>query len=329
MLRTAPLLLFFFLAFSSTIAQKIDTALHIMSASYPEEKAYIHYDKEYYVAGENIWFKGYLYSNGLPSLLSNNLYLQLMDEHGDVFALKHFPVQSATFKGNIELPDSLEQGYYHIRALTPAMLNSVAGTFYSKSIFIFNPSRKKDKPVPGITALPVSVQFFPESGNLIHNVVTTVAFKAIDTLGRPVAITGSLRTDDGTQILTFNSTHDGMGRMQFKPQADKKYLAVVKTSDPSGTYPLPQVLWSGINLKVQDEEGGKYFVLSRSKKDQEQFDELLIIATLNNAIVYENRISFEDYPSVKGHLITKDLPPGILHFTVFSKDDIPLKDQVL
>jgi hypothetical protein len=40
------------------------------------EKIYIHFDKPYYAAGETIWFKGYVYDKGLPSVSSNNLYLQ-------------------------------------------------------------------------------------------------------------------------------------------------------------------------------------------------------------------------------------------------------------
>ena len=58
-------------------AQNIDSALNAFSSILPTEKIYIHYDKQGgYLAGETIWFKAYLYSNGKPSGLSNNFFSQ-------------------------------------------------------------------------------------------------------------------------------------------------------------------------------------------------------------------------------------------------------------
>ena len=65
------------------VAQNVDAALHTLATKHPTEKIYIHYDKDYYVAGETIWFKAYLYSNGQPSDLSYNFYLQLTDSKED------------------------------------------------------------------------------------------------------------------------------------------------------------------------------------------------------------------------------------------------------
>jgi hypothetical protein len=45
----------------SVAAQRIDSALNVLTKQHPSEKIYIHYDKDYYVAGETIWFKTYLY----------------------------------------------------------------------------------------------------------------------------------------------------------------------------------------------------------------------------------------------------------------------------
>jgi hypothetical protein len=328
MQKTAFAVMYLLTASLPVAAQKIDAALKLVATKFPEEKAYIQYDKEQYVAGETIWFKGYLYSSGLPSGLSNNFYLQLIDERGKVYARKHFPVQGSTIRGNIDLPDSIPQGYYHIRALTPAMLNSIEGAIYSKSIFIFNPTAKTKSQAPNAVEKSIHVQFFPESGNLIDDVLTTVAFKATDENGFPVAITGDLKMENGTNILPFASTHDGMGRMQFKPQAGNKYVAIVKAKDQSAIYPLPDVQETGVNLRVEDEPGGKYYVLSRSKKEQRSFDRLSIIGTLNNSIVFEKTIHFDQFLSVKGHLLTENLPPGILHLTVFNDDGMPLVERL-
>ena len=65
-------------------AQKFETALAALTKEHQPEKIYFQYDKEYYVAGETIWFKAYLYSNSKPSATANNLYLQFIDSKGRI-----------------------------------------------------------------------------------------------------------------------------------------------------------------------------------------------------------------------------------------------------
>jgi hypothetical protein len=307
-------------------AQKIESALKVMATQHAAEKLYIHYDKEYYVAGETIWLKAYLYSDGKPSSISSNFYLQLTDSKGKLIASKKYPIMGAVAKGNIDLPDTLAQGNYYIRAFTPYMLNNDEALVYKKNIYIFNPIAvpvRETIPVP-----VVSLQFFPESGHMVDGMLTVVAFKASDQFGNPVTVNGLIKTEEGTTIVPFKTYHDGIGRIQFKPQSGKKYSAEVELKTGPRSYPLPDVVPAGINLKIQDEKGGKLFQLARSEKDKEKYDVLNLIVHMNNRIVYENEIAFEDYPSVKGHLVTDSLPSGILHFTVFDKEGMPLAERL-
>lgn len=309
-------------------AQKTGSVPYEQSTQPPSEKIYIHYDKEYYVAGETIWFKAYLYSSGLPSSQSNNFYLQLINGEGKIISSKKYPVKGATVKGNIDLPDSIRQGFYHIRALTPGMLNANQDLFYSKNIFVYNPSDKLGSTfsVPGSNSL--SIRFFPESGFLVDGVLSVLAFKAVDSSGMPVAVNGILKMDDSVNLAPFTTYHDGIGKVQLKPQYGKKYLAAITYNGHSNFFPLPEVQPSGINLSVEDEKGGKMFLLSRSKKDKDIYNNLVVVAEMNHMNVYEQEINFESYLSVKGHLLTDSLPSGILHFTVFDKEGKPLAERL-
>ena len=311
--------------FNST-AQNFDVVLNKLATQHAPEKIYIHYDKEFYVAGETIWFKAYLYSDGKPVAETNNLYLQFTDSKGQIITKKKFPVLGAVAKGNIDIPDSLPQGNYYIRALTAVMLNYDEAFIYKKNIFIFHPSASAAKEKSATQN--VSVLFFPESGHLLDGILTIVGFKAVDQWGTPVDINGVVRMEDGTTIASFKSFHDGIGKVQFKAQAGKKYLAEVETLAGKRTYQLPEVRASGINLKIQDEKGGKKFLLSRTGKDKGLYETVTLVAQINSHLVYENDISFEDYPAVIGHLVTDSLPSGILHFTVFNKDGIPLAERL-
>ena len=327
-LLAASVLLFFSFELA---AQKFEAALNVLATQHSPEKIYMHYDKEYYVAGENIFFKAYLFSDGKPSGISNNLYLQFTDSKGGVVSTKKFPVMGAVAKGSIEVPDSLPQGNYYLRAITPVMLDYDEAFTYKKNIFVFKPSvvASKEK----APAQNVSLQFFPESGQLVDGILTVVAFKAIDQWGTPVEVNGIIRTEEGTTIASFKTYHDGIGKVPFKPQSGKKYTADVETDAGKRTYQLPEVKASGINLKIQDERmqdgtKGKKFQLSRSEKDKALFESVVLVAEINNHIVYENEIAFEDYPSVIGHLVTDSLPSGILHFTVFNKEGMPLAERL-
>jgi hypothetical protein len=308
------------------IAQKFESALNTMAANHQPEKIYIHYDKEYYVTGETIWFKAYLYNDGKPSSNSNNLILQFTDSKGRLVSSRHFPVLGAVAKGSIPVPDSLPQGNYYVRALTPAMTNYDETFMYKKNIFVFKPgAATKEKP----QSSTVSLQFFPESGHLVDGILSVVGFKAVDQWGIPAELNGVVRLDDGTTIASFKTYHDGIGKVQFKPQAGKKYIAEVETDAGKRTYTLPEVQPSGINLKIQDEKGGKKFQLTRSEKDKKQYETIILVAQINNHVVYENEITFDaDYPSIIGHLLTDSLPSGILHFTAFNKDGMPLAERI-
>lgn len=311
---------------SQADAQKIDSVLNVMAVDFQPEKIYIQYDKEYYVAGETIWFKAFLFQDGKPSGVSSNFYLQFINSKGQLVMEKKYPVMGAVVKGNIELKDTLPEGNYFIRALTPGMLNGEEEFIYKKNIFVLKPatvvSSDKNEPVNLV------LQFFPESGKLIDGILSVVGFKATDQRGMPIDINGIIKSDEGTTIASFKSFHDGIGKIQFKPQAGKKYSAEIETAAGKRSYSLPEVSEAGINLKIQDEKGGKKFQLARSAKNNTSYENLLVVAQINNHVVYETEIVFEDYPSVIGHLLTDSLPSGILHFTVFNKEGVPLAERL-
>lgn len=324
-MKKFALLTIAFIAVFQLSAQKADSILSVLATEHPGEKLYIHYDKEYYVAGETIWFKAYFYSNGKPSGLSNNFYLQFANSKGQIIAAKKYPVMGAVASGSVMIPDSLPQGNYFIRALTPGMLNYDEALVYKKTISVFRRGAAASTIKESQT---VSMNFFPESGHLVDGILSVVAFKANDQWGMPVDVNGVIKTTEGTTIAGFRTYHDGIGKVQFKPQSGKKYMAEVETAAGMRSYPLPDVQAGGINLKIQDEKGGKKFQLSRSEKDKLQLSNLLLLVEINNNVIYENEIMFEDYPSVIGHLVTDSLPSGILHFTVFNSEGIPLAERL-
>lgn len=313
---------------SSVPAQNYDSALSRYSRQNPEEKIYIHYDRDNYVAGETIWFKAYLYNLDLPSTLSVNFYLQVTDQAGNVVTKRQYPVQGASVKGSLALPDSLPQGYYFVRALTKAMVNSATKKIYTKELYVFNPLKKQSAIPESRNKQELNLTFYPESGKLIAGVQSTVAFQALDARGYPVEVSGRIIGDDGTYLATFKSIHDGMGRFKLKPKVGVKYYARIFGATGVDSVMLPTVQSSGISISVDNEKGGKVFQISKSANSGNTFSEVLLVARQYDQIVYENLINFGSYTSVKGHLTTDNLPSGILQFTLFDTNGLPVSDRL-
>ena len=119
-----------------------------------------------------------------------------------------------------------------------------------------------------------------------------------------------------------------MGALEFLPLKGRKYVADLDLNGTTKSFPVPESHGSGINLKVQDEAGGKLFQLARSENQKQDFETIFLVVEMNNTIIYENEIAFEGYPSVQGHLLTDSLPSGILHFTVFNKAGAPIAERL-
>jgi hypothetical protein len=75
------------------------------------------------------------------------------------------------------------------------------------------------------------VQFFPESGNLLDNVLQCVGFKAIGKDGLSVDITGKVFTDKNEEICELSTLVNGMGKFSIKTQPNERYYALVKRAN--------------------------------------------------------------------------------------------------
>src|SRR5258708_3611542 len=196
-------------------AQKLDSMLNIYAERYPQEKVYVHFDKNLYHSGEAIWFKAYIFSGADPSLFSKNFYAELSDPSGAIIQRKVYPISESSTAGNFDLPKDVKARHLHFRGYTTWMSNFDTAFYFEKDIRIYD----KNDSVIAVTIVPreTKLQFFPEGGDLIAGVEGMVAFKANDQFGFPVNIKGSIQDKSGKEVLTFASEHDGMGRFPIAP----------------------------------------------------------------------------------------------------------------
>jgi hypothetical protein len=110
----------------------------------PNEKVYLHLDKPYYSAGENIWYAGYL-TNGISLQLSpysKYIYVELINKNDSIrFRYKirvNNSKDSLGFAGCIPLPPDMPAGDYHLRAYSWWMQNAGPDYFFQKNIRVGN-----------------------------------------------------------------------------------------------------------------------------------------------------------------------------------------------
>ncbi len=97
----------------------------------------------------------------------------------------------------------------------------------------------------------VDLQFLPEGGELVENMESKIAFKALNEFGKPADIEGALYDEQNHEILKFKSFHQGMGCFYFKPLPGKSYTArISRPTKVNQTYMLPKALQNGSVMRV-------------------------------------------------------------------------------
>ncbi len=319
-------LLFILCSFFVTNAQTPEQLLEKINSSYTAEKIYIQYDKSNYVAGETIWFKAYLMEGFMPSTKSTVIGIELLNESGVIIDKKVLPIVGSAAIGEFTLPKSLPQGSYIVKAFTQPLMNFGSERFYYQKINIYNPTT----PVNTLSEPAVfSVYFFAEGGNIIANTKNTIAFKCTDKFGNPQNVSGNIIDSKNNEILSFTSTHNGMGKFDFTPKQGEKYFAdCMMGSTQKKMKALPDILAEGIALNLKMKDGKTTFNIDASTILNENLKPSYILGVQENQIAF--KVPFQSVDkNIFGLIPTENLPTGILQVTVFNRENKPLAERLL
>lgn len=99
------------------------------AAAYPQERVYLHFDNTSYYKGERIWYKAYVVggSDFRAAPLSRILYVELLNPMGYPVGTQKLPLRGGQAEGSFELSDTINAGFYEVRAYTAWMLNFTPG----------------------------------------------------------------------------------------------------------------------------------------------------------------------------------------------------------
>jgi TonB-dependent SusC/RagA subfamily outer membrane receptor len=336
------IILFISTAFTFTdegksLTEKILLQLEKYRQNTPQEKLYLHFDKPYYMAGETMWFKGYLFDGNQHVIdsVSRVVYVDLVNETtGKLIASRTLKCEGSTH-GDIALPDSLEEGVYHIRAYTNYMRNFSEDFFFNQDFKVWQgkvKNRLNDDKVGKLTQA-ADVQFFPEGGNAVVDLDCRVGFKALNILGKGVDIQGFILDNNKDTVVAFKSEHLGMGVFNYTPETQKTYTAFVKQND--GTYRpfnLPNAYEKGFTVAVDNlsnKDKIKVFIGNNSPKPAEKAGELVVVAQQRGNLVFMAKGT----EAQKGFSVSiprnKILDDGIVQVTLLNAQGEPLCERLI
>ena len=103
----------------------------------PQERVYLHFDNTSYYKGEHIYYKAFVVDDATlkASDLSRILYVELVNPIGYPIETQKLMVRNGQANGSFHLKDTLNAGFYEVRAYTAWMLNFAPGNGHEWDAF--------------------------------------------------------------------------------------------------------------------------------------------------------------------------------------------------
>ena len=295
---------------------KAEQALQTLSEKYPQEKVYLLYNKENYVAGENMWFNAFVFEGYNRSVISTSLTLELYNSKKTLINRKNIPLFDGEGQGSFALPDSLPEGLYYVRGYTQWMLNFDEAFQYMHSFALYNTTSPQKLVPDSLAAWNASA--FPEGGSFIEGLNNKVAVRLSSAGVLPENWNGYVidAAKPSEKIASFTALDRNVAIFSLVPEKNKKYQVVVQ--DKKGkkqTITLPAAETSGVSIKVNSTNTAIFYSL-QFKNLPADAKGYKIIGTMNNILVYKANIN-KITPEIASSIPADKLINGVLRLTVF------------
>lgn len=291
------------------------------------EKMYAHTDKNFYIAGEILWFKLYDVADGSfqPLDLSNIAYVELLNASQKPVLKATVALQNGTGNGSFYLTSSIASGNYIFRAYTNWMKNLGADVFFQKQITVVNTLKQLTK-MPAADSVDYEIGFFPEGGDLVTGIQSKVGVKVTDPHGKGFNCNGNIVDENNRAVASFSTLKFGMGAFYFTPQENHIYNAVLNINGRKVIQPLPAVKKTGYVMHVSPVAADQLTVAVNSTNKNAQ---TIYIASYNNRSVTNVLQAVTNNGNAVFNINKNDLPAGISQLVVFDMNKQPVCERML
>ncbi|ASU36489.1 carboxypeptidase regulatory-like domain-containing protein [Mucilaginibacter xinganensis] len=321
----------------SALVKKIIEKVTVYTANHVTEKAYLHFDKPYYAAGDTMYFKAYVTEgqDHQPSKLSGVLYADLINEKGGICNSIKMHIVGGVAWGDFALPHNLSAGNYRVRAYTQWMRNDGGSAFFDKTMPIGSTIISSNIAESGVlnqksAVAKADIKFFPEGGSLVAGVRSKLAFKAIGPSGLGVDVKGVVLDNENNEIATFSSTHLGMGYLFLTPSETKTYTAKVSyAGGAQEVIELPKADINEIGFAFTDINRAFAVKISAGKQWYRQNKDKNYTLVIYSGGVPQSFTTKLESPEINLDIVKNNLRTGVATATLFSANGEPLCERLL
>ena len=320
-----------FLFMCTTIQAQTDGVINSLQQQFnnyqqqaPQEKLYLHVDKDFFTAGEIIWFKAYAVNaaTNKPTDLSKVAYVELLDADKKPALQAKIKLTAGSGSGSFQLPASAHSGSYHLRAYTSWMKNFSADLYFHQNLTIVNTLKSLNRN-PGKDTSQYEIRFFPEGGNLVNGLESKVGFRVVDKYGKGMDCNGIVADQNGNSVSSFKSLKFGIGSFSFTPMAAENYTAVVTIAGQTFKQALPTVYGQGVVMHIQDAGNQVNVQVTSSTSTANIY--LLVTAGTGANLAFAKQLT----NGKASFAVDKtQLADGITHFTIFNSEAKPICERL-
>lgn len=295
-----------------------------------QEKIFLHTDRHFYLTGESMWFSIFLVDAVLhrPDELSKVVYVEVINKDNLSVVKTKVTVTTGRGSGSLFLPSSLASGHYMVVAYTQWMRNFSPDYFFRLPVTIINPFVKLT-PSSDASSSDFDIQFFPEGGNLVDGIKSTVGFRVVGKDGKGVNFKGALLDDRKDTVARFSPLYFGLGQFTFTPSANHRYQAVITEQNGKKiSTSFPAVQESGFTLHVMD-AGDLLSVDANAKLNEPSLMNQWVYLVVESKLI---RVASLVQPMNGGlahfQINKSELREGVNRITLFSKDLRPVGERL-
>lgn len=312
-----------YLSISNSFAQNIAEQLELHNNSHHLEKVYVNSDKSFYTIGDTIWCKAYFVDGRTHRNFDASpiLHVEWLNSSLDIEQTMDIKITEGT--AQFEIPTS-QTGKHTLRAYTRYQRNFDPAYIFQKSYSVFNDSTIVE--TSQHTSEEFAIQFFPEGGELVAGLKNKLAFEALDINGNSIDIVGSILDDNNTTISSFKTFNDGLGFLEFTPNADRNYTASITYNGNTISSPIPTIKKAGYVLSASS-RSKEFIQISLQSNNGNGLKDCQLIAHVRGNIILD--IPLDEAESKQLKFSRSDIPSGIVHFTLFDPKSRPVSERLV
>lgn len=343
---------------------RIEKAQSIRASGSPEQ-IYILTDRDLYSAGDTIWLSAWVLTDQtlLPATRSKFLYIDLINPDRQVAQDLVAEIVGGVGNGYFVLSENLDrEGIFQICAYTRWNLNFGPEYLFSKTIPVWQKAKEEaprrsgyqivvrgmsnrrvwrritpemvadaEQAAASATQLADSlllpdVQFLPEGGKWIAGFPSRVAFKVVGPDGYGVPAEGEIVDQNDSVWVHFSTEHLGMGAFLMVPEAGKTYKARLVWGQE---VELPKVQTMGSTLQIRYGKEDNLLITTYSGHNRLTENRPLYLTVRALDHLWATYTVPAGSAKSTLEIAAKDLPGGLVEFTLFDADGRPLSERLV